>query len=109
MKLKANFTGFNLTKDKVYDVIFEYDTVYELKCDTGTYCRNKDFFEIINCNECQFINLTESQQINNKDYHICLKHNERLFHRSNNPKIKHEYIYPCDKCNGNDFKSRDEF
>lgn len=47
MKVKALFTGFDLTKGKVYDVIFEQDTVYELKCDTGTYCRNKEFFEIV--------------------------------------------------------------
>lgn len=48
MKVKAKFTGFNLTKDKIYDVIFEYDTVYELKCDADKiFCRNKDFFEIV--------------------------------------------------------------
>lgn len=48
MKVRALFTGFNLTKDNIYDVIFEYDTVYELKCDSGgIYCRNKDFFEIV--------------------------------------------------------------
>lgn len=47
MKVKSLFTGFNLTEGKVYEVIFEYDTVYELKCDDGTYCRNKDFFEIV--------------------------------------------------------------
>lgn len=47
MKVKALFTGFDLTEGKIYDVGFEYDTVYELKCDTGTYCRNKNFFEII--------------------------------------------------------------
>lgn len=48
MKVKAKFTGFNLTKDKEYDVIFEYDTVYELICDEGKiFCRNKEFFEII--------------------------------------------------------------
>lgn len=37
----------DLTEGKIYDVIFEYDTVYELKCDTGTYCRPKSFFEVI--------------------------------------------------------------
>ncbi|MBD5087392.1 MAG: hypothetical protein HDT30_01075 [Clostridiales bacterium] len=47
MKVKALFNGFDLTEGKVYDVISEYDTVYELKCDTGTYCRNKNFFEIV--------------------------------------------------------------
>lgn len=47
MKVKALFTGCNLTKDKIYEVIFEYDTVYELQCDDGIYCRNKNFFEIV--------------------------------------------------------------
>lgn len=47
MKVKALFSGFDITEGKIYDVISEYDTVYKLKCDTGTYCRNKDFFEIV--------------------------------------------------------------
>lgn len=47
MKVKALGTGFDLTEGKEYEVIHEYDTVYELKCDTGTYCRPKDFFEIV--------------------------------------------------------------
>lgn len=47
MKVKSLVTGFDLTEDKIYEVIYEYDTVYELRCDTGRYCRNKDFFEIV--------------------------------------------------------------
>lgn len=47
MKVKSLVTGFDLTKDKVYEVIFEYDSFYELKCDTGIYCRLKTFFEIL--------------------------------------------------------------
>jgi|GEM_PF-2903891 len=47
MKVKSIIDGFDLTKDKIYNVIFEYDTVYELNCDTGRYCRNKNFFEIV--------------------------------------------------------------
>jgi len=48
MKVKAKFTGVNLTKDKEYNVIFEYDTVYELTCDEGkVFCRDKAFFEIV--------------------------------------------------------------
>ncbi len=47
MKVKALFTGFNLTEGKIYDVIFEYDTCYELKCDDGIYCRYKGYFEIV--------------------------------------------------------------
>lgn len=47
MKVKALVTSENLTKDKVYEVIFEYDTVYELQCDDGRYCRNKYYFEVV--------------------------------------------------------------
>ena len=47
VKVRALFTGFDLTEGKIYEVIFEYDTVYELRCDTGTYCRNKNFFEVV--------------------------------------------------------------
>ena len=47
MKVKALVSGFDLTEGKIYDVIFEYDTVYELKCDTATYCRPKTFFEVV--------------------------------------------------------------
>jgi len=45
MQVEALFDGFDLTAGKVYTVIFEYDSVYELKCDTGTYCRPKNFFK----------------------------------------------------------------
>lgn len=47
MLVKADITGFELTEGKVYTVIFEYDTVYELKCDTGQYCRPKGFFTVV--------------------------------------------------------------
>ena len=47
MIVKAKFTGLDLTEGKEYTVDNEYDTVYELRCDTGTYCRNKDFFEVV--------------------------------------------------------------
>lgn len=48
MKVKSLVTGFNLTEGKEYEVIYEYDTVYEIKCDNGgIYCRNKNFFEIL--------------------------------------------------------------
>lgn len=47
MKVKALFTGFDLIKDQIYDVIFEYDTVYEINTGNGIYCRNKEFFDIV--------------------------------------------------------------
>lgn len=48
MRVRALFTGFDLTEGKVYEVINEYDTVYELNCDSGCYCRAKEFFEPVN-------------------------------------------------------------
>lgn len=46
MKVKSLINGCNLTEDKIYEVKYEYDTVYELKCDDGIYCRPKTFFEV---------------------------------------------------------------
>ncbi|MBN3402923.1 hypothetical protein [Clostridium botulinum] len=57
----------------------------------------------INCNECQFINLTEEEQIDHK----CLKYNIRIVHSSNNPYIKHNFIFPCRQCNGKSFIKRE--
>jgi hypothetical protein len=47
LKVRSLITGFDLTEGKIYDVSFEYVTVYELQCDTGIYCRPKGFFEIV--------------------------------------------------------------
>lgn len=47
VKVKSLVTGLDLTKGKEYEVIHEYDTVYELQCDTGRYCRAKEFFEVV--------------------------------------------------------------
>ena len=44
MKVMAIVNGLDLTFGKVYDVVFSYDTVYDLNCDTKRYCRNKNFF-----------------------------------------------------------------
>lgn len=51
MKVISLVNGFDLTKGKCYTVDMEHDTVYELHCDTGIYCRNKNFFEIVEENE----------------------------------------------------------
>lgn len=34
VKVRALFTGCDSTEGEIYDAV-EYDTVYELKCDTG--------------------------------------------------------------------------
>jgi hypothetical protein len=48
VQVKALFTGFNLKEGQIYDVIFEYSTVYEIDTGEGIFCRNKDFFEVVN-------------------------------------------------------------
>jgi len=56
-----------------------------------------------NCNDCKHINMTEEEQKDNSKCHICLKHNVRVIHGCK----KGNYIYPCLKCNGNDFEERE--
>jgi len=59
-----------------------------------------------NCNECKFISLTEIQQQNNEIDHKCLKHKVRVIHRNHSIGILHDFIYPCNKCKGEDFQQR---
>lgn len=47
MFVRAKASGYDLTEGKIYIVESEYDTVYELRCDTGTYCRPKTFFDVV--------------------------------------------------------------
>jgi hypothetical protein len=61
---------------------------------------------MINCNDCEFISLTEDKQQGKHIDHICLKHNERVYHKSNIPCEYHKRIYPCPQCGGNDFSKR---
>lgn len=48
----------------------------------------------IDCNDCIFIDNTESQQQDNRIGHHCIKYNGiKLFHLDMHPKI-----YPCKQC-----------
>ena len=65
-----------------------------------------------NCNECKSINITEQEQIFyfvNRGImfnHMCVRHFVKVIHRNSNPKISHDYIYPCAECKGKDFKKK---
>lgn len=65
---------------------------------------------MVNCNECNFISVTEEEQHTHSIYkldHRCLKHGHyKLFHRNNHKGID-DFIYPCRECNGIDFMKRD--
>ena len=53
---------------------------------------------VIDCNRCEHLNITEFQQSNKKELHICTFYNKRVLHLSNN--IEHSFeIYPCKECN----------
>lgn len=65
--------------------------------------RNRLSAGTINCNYCRNINITELQQTNKKENHICKKYNKRLFHRGR----KHR-IFPCDQCLKDDCKYYEE-
>jgi len=67
----------------------------------GEHIDLHSYINAINCNYCKHIDVTEKERHTG---HTCLKHSIRVFHRSNNNKIEHDYIYPCEKCNGDDFK-----
>lgn len=48
MKVKALITAYGLTEGKIYSVIFEYDSVYDVELNDGRQaCRSKSFFEVV--------------------------------------------------------------
>jgi hypothetical protein len=54
----------------------------------------------MDCNDCEHLNIKESEQINNMSPHICLKYNKRVLHMSQSL-IHDDYIYPCKECKSN--------
>lgn len=54
----------------------------------------------VDCNNCKHISLTEEEQTDKKEHHICLKYKIRIFHN-----IVSQYrgrhtkrLYPCLRC-----------
>lgn len=60
---------------------------------------------MVDCNKCKHLNITEKEQTDKKEVHICLKYNKRVFHNSYKH-IKHrEFLYPCKMCENNNYES----
>lgn len=58
--------------------------------------------EIIDCNDCENINLTELKQRNNNNnglIHYCYKYKKQLFHLGED-----YHICPCEECIVNDYE-----
>lgn len=55
----------------------------------------------MDCNKCVHINITEREQTELKEDHICQKYNIKLFHNIVGISVRGEHngkIYPCLKC-----------
>lgn len=60
--------------------------------------REKENFNHLNdidCNNCRFLNLTEQEQTNKREPHICDLYNTRVLHNTLLNKTK---LYPCRDC-----------
>lgn len=53
-----------------------------------------------NCDECKWIEPKEKDQTNDKEPHICLKYNKRVYHNGNHP-----YIKPLEECDDKVYSS----
>lgn len=62
----------------------------------------------IDCNSCKYIYITENEQTDKKEEHICKKYNVRVFHgivKTFNFNEKHDgKLYPCTKCKEDNYK-----
>ena len=52
----------------------------------------------MDCNKCKNLNITEKEQTDEKENHVCLKYNARVFHNSYMIREKTEKLYPCWNC-----------
>lgn len=98
--MKKNYND-KLTTWLDFNCMHDLSTEEEVACSEAL---NKLSEELINCNICKHINITEENQHNTSIPHVCLIYNKRLFHRSNKPKDFHGLIYPCKECSGKDFR-----
>lgn len=61
----------------------------------------------MDCNNCIHLNMTEGEQTDKKEPHICYLYMQRVFHM--NPikfNGKHnKFIYPCRQCEDDGFKN----
>lgn len=59
---------------------------------------------IIDCNNCEFISITEEEQRKDgKGLHICHVYEKRCFH--NNKEHDATHIYPCEECVADEYKN----
>lgn len=57
----------------------------------------------IDCNNCNWLNITEEEQEKMKGLHICKFYNRILKHRTSS--LEHDpRLYPCDECYKDDNK-----
>ena len=53
---------------------------------------------MMDCNNCKNLNITEKEQTDKKEEHICLKYNIRVLHHNLFGEKPNERLYPCTKC-----------
>lgn len=52
----------------------------------------------MDCNKCKHLNVTEEEQTERKEDHICLKYNKRVLHRAFSTKAATPKLFPCSCC-----------
>jgi len=57
----------------------------------------------IDCNDCKNLSLTENDQIDKRQPHICKHYNKRVFHGASKA-IHNPYIFPCKDCEIDNFE-----
>lgn len=88
----------SVTKDKRIDKNVRDEYLSKIKQE-----KNRLMKERIACNYCRNLNITELQQTNKKENHICEKYNKRVFHRG-----RKFNIFPCNECLEDDCKYYEE-
>ena len=60
---------------------------------------------MVDCNKCKHLNITEKEQTDKKEDHICLKYGRRVLHHNFFGEKSTEILYPCTKCCNDNYKN----
>lgn len=69
-----------------------YTAINKLVKDINVPCKYE-----IDCNECEHLNMTEQEQTNKRDPHICLFYNVRVLHNIDR-QPHNSKLYTCSEC-----------
>lgn len=94
-----NFEGVGEEMIYIYSTMNGRIVIECMECGNNINSKQDKILEdVMDCNKCKNLNITEKEQTNKKEDHMCLKYNRRVLHNNFRGKEPTERLYPCVQC-----------